>query len=186
MAAPRFSETTIISVSKTTLVNGRKTVDGLSVFGIDEVYVTAFESNISTAESMPTETGNRITLSGLTRSIDDVLDSCELWGKNLRTRLEIAFGRKSAELKSFPAKEFSKTGSSENAMMAVMKTLNDLASKHNDALTAAAGQTPEILVQGADLLESLREADLVQEVNKVEKIRPRRSGTNCSRNVMIR
>lgn len=168
MARPRFSEATIISISKTTLANGRKTVDGLSAFGINTEFLTSHENDIKAAEAMPTETGNRITLRDLTHSKDDVLETCVLWGQNLRTRLEIAFGRKSSELQAFPAKEFKAATKSENIMMPLMKTLLDIANKHEDALTAA-GQTPEILSRGADLLESLREADLEQEVNKVEK-----------------
>ncbi|NQT26665.1 hypothetical protein HQ585_15020 [candidate division KSB1 bacterium] len=168
MERPRFSEETILSVSKTTLANGRSTFAALSDFGVTEETLNTFEAKIQSAEALPFETQNRIELRGLTGHKDEELDACHLWGRKLRLRLQMAFGRGSSQAGSFPSKEFKNAENSENTMMSVMKVLIDLADKYKIEL-AGFGQTPEILAEGNECLNQLKEADASQENKKDNK-----------------
>ncbi len=168
MNRPKFSEATILSVAKTTLANARSTATALAEFGVTDESLNAFESNIQQAEALPGETQERIELRDLTTDKDEALDACYQWGRKLRVRLQLAFGRTSAQAQSFPSKEFNAAVSSENTMMSVMEVLIALADKHNAELTDY-GQSAEILAQGSQLLAALRAADAVQEVRKDAK-----------------
>lgn len=168
MDRPRFSEETILSVSKTKLATARKHVPVLADFGITEEFVNRFETDINAAEALPGETQNRIELRGLTADKDEVLDACVLWGGKLRLRLELAFGRRSSQYNAFPSAEFGTAQKSENTMMNVIEILLALAGKYQAEL-AEHGQTPEFLTEGTNLLNELRAADLAQEEQKEEK-----------------
>lgn len=165
MKRPKFSEATILSVATTTLTNARSTATALVEFGVTDETLNAFETDIQQAEALPGETRERITLRDLTNDKDEALEGCYQWGRKLRTRLQLAFGRNSAQVQSFPSKEFRRAVESENAMMSVMEVLIALADKHKAELTDY-GQTAEILAQGSQLLAALRAADAVQEVRK--------------------
>lgn len=168
MNRPRFSEETILSVSKTTVTNARNNLTALSDFGVTEEMLNQFETNIQTAEALPGETHNRIELKDLTHDKEEALDSCYQWGRKLRVRLQLAFGRDSSQAKSFPSKDFQDAVNSENTMMTVMEVLISLADKYKTEL-ADFGQTPEIFAQGSEFLSNLREADSTQELKKDEK-----------------
>ena len=168
MNRPRFSEETILSVSKTSLTNARNNLMPLSDFGVTEEMLNQFDTDIQAAEALPGETQNRIELKDLTHDKEEALDSCYQWGRKLRVRLQLAFGKNSSQAKSFPSKDFQNAVNSENTMMTVMEVLINLADKYKTEL-ATFGQTPEILAQGNEFLNNLREADSVQEVKKDEK-----------------
>ena len=168
MERPNFSEETVLSVAKTTLNNARVNQSALSEFGVSEEMLNQFDSGIQAAEALSTEDYNRIELRGLTQDKEDALDSCYQWGRRLRTRMQLAFGRDSSKFKSFPSSEFNSAVHSESIMMPVMETLIKLAKKCQDQL-ASYGQTPEIMAQGSELLTALRGADAVQEIKKDDK-----------------
>ncbi len=127
-----------------------------------------FDSEIQSAESLPGEVQNRIELKDLTHDKEEALDSCYQWGRKLRVRLQLAFGKDSSQAKLFPSKDFQNAVNSENKMMSVMEVLISLSDKYKTEL-ADFGQTPEILAQGPAFLANLREADSAQEVKKDEK-----------------
>lgn len=164
----KFSEETILSVSKTTLANARAQLAGLAEFGISQQLLDDFEANIQAAEALPNEVSNRIDLRDMTRGKDEALEACYQWGRMLRARLQLAFGNTSAQAKAFPGKEFKTALSSESKMMPVMEILISLAAQYQTEL-AAVGQTPEILAEGSALLDSLRQADQSQELKKDQK-----------------
>ena len=62
MNRPRFSEETILSVSKTTVTNARNNLTALSDFGVTEEMLNQFDTDIQAAEALPGETQNRIEL----------------------------------------------------------------------------------------------------------------------------
>ncbi len=164
----QYSEETILSVAKTTLSSARSEIESLSVFGFVPASLAQFEVDIQAAEALPSETQNRISLRDFTQSKDEALDTCDHWGRELRIRLQLAFGNSSAEARSFPSKEFRSAQDSENAMMNVMKILLQLANKYNETLVNN-GQTAEVLARGNELLDDLRAADSAQETQKVGK-----------------
>lgn len=168
MNRPKFSEETILSVSKTTLTNARNNLTALGDFGITEEMLNQFDTEIQAAEALPGETQNRIELSDLTHDKEEALDSCYQWGRKLRVRLQLAFGKNSSQANSYPSKDFQNAVNSENKMMSVMEVLINLADKYKTEL-ANFGQTPEILAQGSEFLNNLRVADSAQEVKKDEK-----------------
>jgi len=168
MSRPKFTEETILSVAKTTLANARSHLVALGEFGVTEAMLNEFEGNIQAAEALPDEVSNRIDLKSLTQEKTDSLEVCYQWGRKLRTRLQLAFGNNSPQAKSFPSKQFNAAINSESKMMPVMEILINLATQYQTEL-AAQGQTPEILAQGSQLLESLRQADQAQELKKDEK-----------------
>jgi len=104
MNRPKFSEATILSVAKTTLANARSTATALAEFGVTDESLNAFESNIQQAEALPGETQERIELRDLTTDKDEALDTCYQWGRKLRARLQLAFGRTSARHSPSPQK----------------------------------------------------------------------------------
>jgi hypothetical protein len=165
MSNPKFSEETILSVAKTTLSNARNHLNALAEFGISGEFLNEFEANIQTAEALPAEVSNRIDLRNLTRGKADALDACYQWGRKLRARLQLAFGNNSSQVKSFPSKQFNAAQSSESKMMPVMEILINIATQYQTEL-AAFGQTPEMLAQGNQLLENLRQSDQTQELKK--------------------
>lgn len=168
MPKPPVSEEKILAVSKSTLNTARNTLDALSEFGFNQENLTNYESEISIAEAMPSETSNRIDLTNLTGDKDEALDDCELWGRNLRYRIQLAFGKSSSEFKSFPSKKFEKATYSETKMMPIMEILIKQAVKYHPQLSNC-GQTDEIRDAGNTLLENLRSADAQQESQKTEK-----------------
>lgn len=168
MPRPQFAEETILTVAKTTLSNARNNLAALAEFGVSEDMLSQFEADITTTEALPGETYNRIELRNLTQSKEEALDACYQWGRKLRTRLQLAFGKTSPQAKSFPSKDFQNAVHSENTMMSVMEILINLSDKHKTEL-ADVGQTAEILAQGPELLAALRETDSEQELKKDEK-----------------
>ncbi|NQT26456.1 hypothetical protein HQ585_13975 [candidate division KSB1 bacterium] len=168
MNRPNQSEETIISVSKTTLNSARENLAALSEFGLTEEMLNQFEADIQVTEALPDEISNRIELKSLTVDKDDALNACYQWGRRLRARLQLAFGRGSSQLRSFPSDGFNNAVHSEKNMMPIFETLIKLANQYNAELTAY-GQTPEILAEGSRLLEALRTMDAAQEIKKDEK-----------------
>ncbi|MFZ5515365.1 MAG: hypothetical protein ACOY90_01920 [Candidatus Zhuqueibacterota bacterium] len=165
MNRPRFSEETILSVSKTTLTSARNNLTALAEFGITNVMLDQFDAQIQAAEALSGETQNRVELGDLTNDKEEALDACYQWGRKLRVRLQLAFGKNSSQASSFPSKDFQNAVNSENIMMTVMEVLISLAEKYKAEL-ANFGQTPEILAQGSEFLNNLRQTDSVQEVKK--------------------
>jgi hypothetical protein len=172
MSNPKFSEETILSVAKTTLTNARTHLNALAEFGVTQAMLDEFDNNIQAAEALANESAQRIDLRNLTQQKAEALDACFQWGRRLRTRLQLAFGNTSPQVKSFPSKEFNDAVSSERRMMPVMETLINLATQYQDKL-AQHGQTPEMLAKGSELLAKLRETDKAQELKKDGK----KSGT---------
>ncbi len=168
MNRPRFSGATILSIAKTTLINARMHEAELNQYGITAAMLNQFDTDIQAAEAMPGELQNRLNLRIYTQDKDVALDNCYLWGRQLRVRLETAFGRTSPEFQSFPLRQFRNTISSEKNMMYVLETLLLLADTHKEIL-ANFGQTDAVLVQGAQCLADLRAKDAAQEVQKDEK-----------------
>lgn len=62
----KFSEETILSVSKTTLANAHAHQAGLAEFGISQQLLDDFEANIQAAEALPNEVSSRIDLRDMT------------------------------------------------------------------------------------------------------------------------
>ena len=168
MAGLKFSEETILSVAKTTLSNARDNLTALSEFGVNEDMLDQFDANMQIAQALPDEVSNRIELRDLTQDKEEALYACYQWGRKLRTRLQLAFGRNSSQAKSFPSSEFNSAVSSESAMMPVMEILIKLADRYSTELTDY-GQTSEILAQATELLNDLRTADSAQELKKDRK-----------------
>ena len=168
MKRPQFSVELILSVSKTTLANGRENVTALSRFGITEELLNQFESDINTAEALPSGKSVLLEMKDFTQSKDDALDECFNWGRELRTRMQLVFERGSHQYQSFPSSDFIKATYSESVMMTVMPILIKIATKYQDQLSVY-GQTPEVLTDGTDFLNALREADAAQEFKKDDK-----------------
>ncbi len=165
MNRPAFSEETILSVARTTLANARTNLSALAEFGISAAMLDQFAAAIQAAEALSRTPQQRIELKDLTQSKEEALDDCYQWGRKLRLRLQLAFGKGSVEARSFPARDFQNAVNSEQGMMAVMQVLIDLADKYQAEL-AGYGQTPEVLARGRELLNELRTADSAQELKK--------------------
>jgi hypothetical protein len=165
MNQPRFPESVILSVSKTTLTIARDHEDQLGTMGFNRARLNQFETEIKRAETTPSDLAKRIEIKGLTSTKNEILAECFDWGKKLFTRMEFVFDSKSPEVAAFPSKELRNAEKSENRMMKVMEPMIQLAEKHQSQL-AAQGFTPEELDQGKNLLTQLRQADASQELGK--------------------
>jgi len=155
-------------VAKTTLANARTNLTALAEFGVTAATLEQFGAAIQTAEALSRETQHRIELKDLTHDKEEALDACFQWGRKLRVRLQLAFGKNSSQARSFPSKDFQNAINSEHTMMAVMEALISLANKYQAEL-AGFGQTPELLAQGSEFLNELRAADTAQELKKDTK-----------------
>jgi len=164
----RQSEESILAIAKTTHEHATTHLAAMAAFGLTEAMLTQFQTDIDTAEAMKSETDQRIALRLLTVDKEDALDACVLWGRQLRTRLQLAFGRGSVQAQSFPAEAFNRGGSSERMMMPVMETLISLAHQYSTALTDY-GQDETVIAQGETALADLRTADSQQELKKDHK-----------------
>jgi hypothetical protein len=165
---PRYSEEVILMKSRLTAKNARSVLPALTAFNVTEAKINDFEAKIDEAEALPREATNRIEITASTDEKDDALDACVDWGKDLRLRLEFGFGKNSVQYRSFPSSDFEQARTSEIVMKKVMTTLIEIAKKYPVEL-AEEGQTPEILAQGDELLNELRETDLTQETQKAGK-----------------
>jgi hypothetical protein len=161
----RFNQETIILAAKLALQNSHARSGSFAEFGMDEAYFTALAKDIADAEQIAGELHHRIDLMQLTNRKREALAACWIWGRKLRIRLEMAYGRSSVQTRSFPANEFRKTFTNENEMMALMEVLIHLAREHQENLLVH-GQTEQVNAEGERLLQALRDADMLQESKK--------------------
>lgn len=164
---PQSTEKILVE-AKNTLRIAHDYADTLQTFGISDAFLTQMQTDIESAEALPTEAMNRVDLKLMTGSKDDILDDCYLWGRQLKLRLDLAFGKRSEQTKLLSGTDLSNAGKSEVQMTSLMELMVKLANQYQTEL-ADVGQTPEILEQGTTLLNSLRTADSDQELKKKTK-----------------
>lgn len=164
----RQSEETILAIAKTTHEHATTHLAALAAFGLNEAMLTEFQGDIDIAQAMKDETAQRIELRLLTVDKDEALHACVAWGRQLRTRLQLAFGRGSVQAQSFPGAAFTRSVNSEKGMMAIMETLIALAKQYSTELTAF-GQDEAVITEGETALADLRTADQQQELKKDHK-----------------
>lgn len=168
MERPRMSEELIITSSRLALVHVRAHASVFQAFGFDEAHLNTFEGKVNDAAALAGNMQNTIDLMLLTSTKDQMLEACFEWGRTLRLRMELAFGKSSVEMRAFPSKAFQNARHSEAAMMPVMEVMLRLVTQHQTVLTAK-GQPASTAADGAALLQQLREADLQQETKKGAK-----------------
>lgn len=169
MLLARYNEEITLELAATTLTYARQYSAQLAKFGINETMLNKFEQQINEANALPREITNRTQLKDQTRSKKEVLENCFQWGRHLRIRLEMAFGKKSDASKNFPTRELRRGKTNEMVMLGIFEMLQGLAEKHATALSEC-GQTSEILMEGKALSQQLRQANESQELKKKEKL----------------
>lgn len=155
----------LVSGARNTLETARDHSDALAEYGVTEDALNVFEGNIQEFESQPSHAINQLDLSGLTEQKGDTLLECYHWCRNLRGRLQLSTGKNSLPLRALPAKALQSAKNSETRMIPVMEKAIKLANDHHVELSAV-GQTDAIRDRGAELLDSLKQADKVQELKK--------------------
>jgi len=168
MTRTKQSEELILSTALTTHQNATENKVSLQSFGINDALLEEFQQKIAQAQAMPKEELKKIELNKITAAKNDALQNCSNWIKQLKLRVELAFGKTSVEAKSFSVANFRKAQFSEAQMLVTMQALIALAQSNNTQLSNF-GQTAEFLQQGADLLELLKTADSIQENTKITK-----------------
>ena len=143
----RQTEETILTVAKATHQHAQDNLAALGEFGVDQALLDRFQADIAAAETLGDERSERIALRQLTVDKDEALDACKAWGRRLRTRLQLAFGRDSVQVQSFPGAAFNRAYASEKYMMPIMETLLGLARQYAAEL-AAFGQSETVLAEG--------------------------------------
>ncbi len=169
MAKPPVNTGQLITGARSTLEIARDHSDALADFGTTTDALDSFESKIQAFESQPSHAINQLDLSGLTEQKSNKLLNCYHWCRELRGRLRLSTGKDSLPLRSLPAKELQKAKISERRMIPVMEKAIKLANDHHAEL-ALVGQTDEIRDRGAALLNSLKQADNVQELKKGDNL----------------
>lgn len=114
------SEELILTVARTTLTNARDNQPALAKFGVTVAYLDELSTHIMEAENMPVNEKERIDVKNLTMDKDEALDKCNGWGKDLRIRLEFAFGKNSPQVREVNAATLAEASRSETAMIPVM------------------------------------------------------------------
>ncbi|MCP4179586.1 MAG: hypothetical protein GY756_17645 [bacterium] len=137
-------------------------------FSVTPVYLDDFEVKIEEADKMWSDLKQRIDLKMLTAQKDICLNSCYEWCKDLSLRFRLAFSKNDIVNVNFPSKQLLKAKKSEAKMIYLMNIIIELGEKHSADLLAY-GQTPEVIQEGKDLLENLKDSDSVQELQKREK-----------------
>lgn len=165
MTKTKKSEELILSTALTTYQNATENKTSLESFGINDALLEEFHQKIVQAQAMPKEEQKRIELNAVTSAKNKTLEDCYNWSKQLKLRVELAFGKTSVESKAFSTSNLRKAQYSEQQMMVTMPALLELAQNHNNVL-ANFGQTPEFIQNGTQFLESLKSADQLQEQKK--------------------
>lgn len=168
MTTTKHSEELILSTALTTHQNATENKASLSSFGINDALLDEFQQKIVKAQAMPKEEQKRVELNDITAAKNQTLENCYNWGKQLKLRVELAFGKKSPQAAAFTTVKFTEAKKSESQMLVTMQALIALAQTNNLQLTAF-GQTEEFVQQGTDLLELLKTNDSLQESSKVTK-----------------
>ncbi len=109
----------------------------------------------------------KIILKKKTARKDDNLARSFTYGKKVKDRLELAYGKDSPEFQSFPSKALTAARKDEKAMMSVMELIVDIVQEYKDELMKR-GMTEEMIELGPQLLQSLRESDADQEKQKAD------------------
>ncbi len=168
MARTVYPDEVIISVARLTLNNARLHLEALSKFGFTAEVLQQFDLDITECEALPREGTQKEKVKESTRNKNHVLGTSYEWCRDLQSRLEIVFGKKSPEYDAFPNKEFRKSEKSEIVLLSIFERIIGLSEKYQSALVKA-GQTPEIIQTGKDLYQQLRQVNLAQEIKKSEK-----------------
>ena len=164
----KYPEEKILSVSKTTSSIAEENAAALLKFGIDPVFLAAFALAIVETEALFDENKERYDLKILTAIKNEILERCYTWCREVYVRIEMAFGKDSKEVLSFPSKILTAAYDSEKRMSPVMETIISIAIEH-ETILANFGQDAVILAEGTTLLNELREADKNQQHKKVHK-----------------
>ncbi len=165
MARLKISAAVILTEAKDALARGRRYATDIARLAITGEWLDQFEQEIAETEALPAHLFNQMDLKGLTQDKDEFLSECYDWARMLETRIEFRYGVDSKLYRRFPNTALTDARNSEQKMLPIMEGLVKLATKHAKDL-AEAGQTPEELQVGVDLLEELRAADARQEEKK--------------------
>jgi len=168
MTKTKQSEELILSTALITHQNATDNKASLQSFGINDALLDEFHQKIVQAQAMPKEEQKRVELNEITATKNQSLENCYNWGKQLKLRVELAFGKKSPQATAFTTAKFASAKKSESQMLVTMLALLELAQNHNESL-ANFGQTPEFIQEGTEFLESLKSIDKLQEQTKSSK-----------------
>lgn len=152
----------ILEESRLKLAIARERIQDLSTLGITAEWLNQLEQDIGKAVSIPTYDEQRHTLKQLTATKDEKLQACVQWGRKLRFRMSIAFGRKQTAGIQFPSKEWNQAEKNESRLITLWPTLIQIAKEHAQVLVTA-GQTAADIEQGLQLLQELVAANQAQE-----------------------
>ena len=166
----QISQIEILSNSKKTLKLAKVNISALSLFGISNDIINNFEAKITEAENLLNENFQKIELKELTYKKNQVLQDCYNWGRKLAIRIEIAFGKKSENMRNFPSKELLKAQKNEDKMLILMATLIKISQKYLHKLKDY-GQNIDEIQKGINLKDNLFQSNNQQELKKEDKKR---------------
>jgi|GEM_PF-1146131 len=168
MGLPVYPSGAIISEGKNTLELGRQYQANLERFGIDDAYLERFREAICQAEALPDDQYHKIQIRSATSHKNELRDECIDYAIEFRNRIELGFGRTSPQYRVFPGEQLKKAKSSDGIMMDLMENILRLSDDYREALEPF-GLTRAVIREGEELLQEFREADLDQELKKVER-----------------
>ncbi len=135
----------------------RERVEKLSEMGITNDWLDQFEQEIEDALQIVSHRARQLAMKQATRERDQVVTACFKWGQKLRYRIKSRYDSTSVPRSTFPSDDLTAAAGSANEMLRLMAILIKIATDHADDLRSA-GQTREVLLQGASLRDQLEEA----------------------------
>lgn len=167
----------ILEETRLKLAIAHEHIADLGRFGLSEEWLDTLDHDIETAQALPSFNEQRDRLKALTAAKDARLAECVQWGRELRLRLDLAYGKKAKPPLPFPSKDWAASERNESKMITLLPRLIKLATEQATDL-AKAGQTEADLDRGSELLENLITANQAQEeynLNRTQETAQRRS-----------
>ncbi len=152
----------ILEESRLKVAVARDHMEQLGRFGISSEWLDQVEQEIARAQSTPSYNEQLDRLKSLTVAKNAKLADCGQWGRELRLRLELVYGKKGTPPMPFPAKEWAQSERNESKMITLFPRLIKIATTQAEDLSQA-GQTDADIAQGSQLLQDLIKTNQAQE-----------------------
>ena len=161
-----ISYSRILEETRLKLALAREHFDTLESYGLTHEELDKLEAAANEAEQFPSYEYQQGQLRSLTEIKDKFLAEYVTWGRQLRTRMELAFSKGAAPTTPFPARAFGASHVCESKAIALFPTLLRVAEDNRKELATAGFQESD-LETAEQIFENLKSANEAQEAYKV-------------------
>lgn len=159
------SQERILEETRLKIAIARQHLNALGKFGLTAEWIDQLEATADRVEAMPAYTDQLNQQKLLTAQKDAALVDYTEWGRTLRLRMELAFGRNSTEFSQFPAQRFRDSERNESKAILLIPTLLRVMQQYGQKL-ATVGYTQADLDEGEAIQARLKATNEAQEEYK--------------------